>query len=228
MTAAAGSAEDRAAALDALGRLYDVMHRLRSDCPWDAAQTHQSLMTYLIEETAEVVEAVENGSDEQMVEELGDVLLQVFFHAEIAAERGGFSLAEVATGVADKLIARHPYVYAGQAVPGDVWGAWEQRKRVEKQRASAVDGIPDPLSSLARANKVVTRARANGVGLPLADQPIGADEAGQAILDIVARAEAGHVDPDQALRQAARVLEDRVRRAEQGQIEAAPPLDSGV
>jgi len=211
MTAVAEPGDD---ALDELGRLRDVMHRLRSDCPWDAEQTHQSLMTYLIEETAEVVEAVENGSDAQMVEELGDVLLQVFFHAEIATERGAFTLADVARGVADKLIARHPYVYADQAVPADVWGSWERRKRAEKGRASAVDGIPETLSSVARANKVVTRVRSHQVDLGLADQPITSEQAGLAMLEIVARAEAGHIDPDQALRTAVRQLEAAARRAE--------------
>jgi len=205
----------RDAAMTQLGRLYDVMHTLRQRCPWDAAQTHESLMTYLIEETAEVVEAVEDGSDTEMVEELGDLLLQVFFHAEIAAERAAFDLADVAGGVSDKLIARHPYVYAGQGVPEDVWGSWEKRKKAEKHRASAVDGIPEPLSALARAVKVVTRIRSHEVGVALADAPIGEDEVGEAILALVARAQAAHVDPDQALRRAVRALEAQARAAEQ-------------
>ena len=201
-------------ALHQLGRLKAVMHTLRAQCPWDHEQTHTSLMTYLIEETAEVVEAVEASSDEQMVEELGDLLLQVFFHAEIASERGAFTMADVARGVADKLIERHPYVYSDQELPADVWGSWEARKRDEKRRASALDGIPDTLSSLARANKVVTRIRSHHVDLPLADQPITADEAGRAIMDIVARAHGSGIDPDQALRQAVRMVEDRARQAE--------------
>ena len=195
-------------------RLVEVMHTLRARCPWDAEQTHASLMPYLIEETAEVVEAVENASDEQMVEELGDLLIQVVFHAEIAGERGAFTLAEVAQQIADKLIARHPYVYDAQPVPDDVWGSWEKRKRTEKQRRSAVDGIPDTLSSLARANKVVTRIRSHEVAVPLSDDPITAEEAGRAILDIVARAQAGHIDPEQALRQVVRRLETQARQAE--------------
>jgi XTP/dITP diphosphohydrolase len=190
------------------------MHTLRAQCPWDAEQTHESLMTYLIEETCEVVEAVENGCDSQMIEELGDLLLQVFFHAEIAAERQAFTLADVAQHIADKLIARHPYVYADQVVPTDVWGSWEKRKRAEKQRASCVDGIPTTLSSLARANKVVTRIRSHEVDIPLPQNPITAEEAGQAILEIVSRAYTTHVDPEQALRQAVRNLEERAREAE--------------
>jgi XTP/dITP diphosphohydrolase len=197
-----------------LARLAEVMRTLRSGCPWDAQQTHESLMTYLVEETAEVVEAVENGSDEQMVEELGDLLLQVFFHAEIGTERGAFTLAEIARHVADKLIARHPYVYSGEAVPDDVWGSWERRKRAEKARRSAVDGIPDPLSALARANKAVARIRSHKVAVALADDPIAEAEVGPAILAVVARAQAHHIDPDQALRQAVRELEDAARAAE--------------
>jgi len=200
--------------LTQLARLQQVMHTLRAECPWDAEQTHESLMTYLIEETAEVVEAVENGSDEQMLEELGDLLLQVFFHAEIATERGAFTLGDVAGGVSDKLIQRHPYVYADQSVPSDVWGAWEKRKKAEKHRVSAVDGIPEPLSSLARANKVVTRLRSHGVDVPLAADPITEAETGQAILDIVARAQAQHIDPEQAVRRAVRQLETQAREAE--------------
>jgi len=197
-----------------LARLIEVMHTLRRECPWDAEQTHESLMTYLIEETAEVVEAVETGSAEQMAEELGDLLLQVFFHAEIASETGEFTLADVASKVADKLVARHPYIYADQDVPADLYQSWESKKKAEKARRSAVDGIPDPLSALARANKAVTRIRTLDVPVDLPDEPITAEEAGQAILDIAARAHASRIDPDQALRAAVRDLEGRARAAE--------------
>ena len=201
-------------ALAQVGRLIDVMHTLRAQCPWDHEQTHESLMTYLIEETAEVVEAVENNSTAQMVEELGDLLLQVVFHAEIGSEQGEFTLADVAGGVADKLIVRHPYVYADQAVPDDVWGSWEKRKKAEKHRASCVDGIPDPLNTLARANKVVTRIRSHDVGVDMDSTPITPDEVGQALLTIVERAQSCRIDPDQALRAAVRALEAQARAAE--------------
>ena len=201
-------------ALAQVGRLIDVMHTLRAQCPWDHEQTHLSLMTYLIEETAEVVEAVEADSPDQMVEELGDLLLQVVFHAEIAAEQGEFTLADVAGNVADKLIARHPYVYGVEDVPEDVWGSWEKRKKAEKHRASSVDGIPDPLNTLARANKVVTRIRSHGVDVQMDSTPITPEEVGQAILAIVERAQSCHIDPDQALRTAVRSLEAQARAAE--------------
>ncbi|MCL1923498.1 MAG: nucleoside triphosphate pyrophosphohydrolase [Propionibacteriaceae bacterium] len=200
--------------LTQLRRLHEVMHTLREKCPWDHQQTHETLMTYLIEETAEVVEAVEMGDDENLLEELGDLLLQVFFHAEIASERGAFDLGDIAQAISDKLIARHPYIYQDESIPKDVWGSWEKRKREEKNRASSVDGIPDGLSSLARAYKVVTRIRSHDVGLPLADTPISSQEVGEQLLEIVARAHAHNIDPDQALRQAVRRLEVNVRDVE--------------
>ena len=128
--------------VEQLDRLLEVMHALRRGCPWDAGQTHLSLLHYLVEETAEVVDAVETGTDADLREELGDLLLQVVFHCEIASERGAFTIAEVAGQISDKLVARHPYVFCGEAIPDDLNQSWEQRKRAEKSRTSALDGIP--------------------------------------------------------------------------------------
>ncbi len=194
-------------------RLLDVMARLRRDCPWDAEQTHRSLATYLIEETAEVVEAIETADDTHLREELGDLLLQVAFHAQIAAEEGRFDIDDVAAGIADKLIARHPYVFAAGDVPDDLDASWEVRKRAEKGRTSALDGIP-PLNALARSMKVVRRTRALGVPLPLPDAPVTPAEVGEGILALVARAQASGIDADQAVRDAVRALEGRVVEAE--------------
>lgn len=199
-------------------RFIEVMERLRRECPWDAEQTHRSLVTYLVEEAAETVEAIETGSDEDLREELGDLLLQVIFHATIATERGAFTLEDVAREVADKLIARHPYVYADGDVPEDLHATWEQRKRAEKRRTSALDGIPD-MSALSRAAKVLTRAGTHQV--PVADlerptEPISEDELGSSLLDLVRRARASGLDAEQALRGEIRRLEARVRSAEQG------------
>lgn len=195
-----------------LERLRGVMHAMRARCPWDAEQTHRSLAKYLIEESAEAVEAIESGTDADLREELGDVLLQVYFHAEIAAQQGRFTLDDVATGIADKLVHRHPYVFTDAAVPHDLDASWEQRKRAEKGRSSALDGIP-PLDALARAAKVVGRARAHGVPLDLPADPVGVD-VGEQILALVARAQASGIDADQALRDAVRALERSVRDAE--------------
>lgn len=198
-----------------LDRLADVMHAIRQRCPWDAEQTHASLVTYLVEEAAEVVEAIETGSgDDHLAEELGDMLLQVYFHAEIAAEQGRFTLDDVAAGIADKLVARHPYVFTDADVPDDLNASWERRKRAEKGRRSALDGIP-PLATLARASKVVSRTRHHGVDVGLPTEPVTAAEAGDGVLALVARAQASGVDADQAVRAAIRALEASVRAAEQ-------------
>jgi XTP/dITP diphosphohydrolase len=202
-------------ALPELERLVDVMARLRHECPWDAQQTHRSLVQYLVEEAAETVEAIEIGDQDHIREELGDLLLQVIFHAEIASEQAeGFTVEDVARGIADKLISRHPYVFATAAVPADLHYTWEQRKAVEKGRTSALQGIPDQLSALARANKIISRARSRRVALALADDPTTAEEVGSQILALAARAQASGIDPEQALRDAVRGLESRIRTAE--------------
>ena len=140
--------------------LAGVVVRAPGGCPWDAEQTHESLVQYLIEETAETIEAIEAGDEDHLREELGDLLLQVLFHAEIASERAsGFTVEEVAHDIADKLISRHPYVFATAEVPTDLHYTWEQRKAAEKGRTSALQGIPEQLSALARANKIISRAR---------------------------------------------------------------------
>jgi XTP/dITP diphosphohydrolase len=204
-----------AGSLPELERLVAVMSRLRHACPWDAEQTHRSLVQYLIEETAETVEAIESDDPAHLREELGDLLLQVVFHAEIAAEsEPGFTIEDVARGIADKLVARHPYVFATAEVPSDLLYTWEQRKAVEKGRTSVLQGIPEQLSSLARAHKIISRARSSRVELDLPDEPVSPDQVGAELLGLVARAQAQGIDPDQALRDAVRQLEQRVRGAE--------------
>ncbi len=198
-----------------LQRLVSVMARLRQECPWDAQQTHRSLVQYLIEETAETVEAIEGGDQDHLREELGDLLLQVIFHAEIASEQApGFTVEDVARGIADKLISRHPYVFATAEVPIDLHYTWEQRKAAEKGRTSTLQGIPEQLSALARANKIIGKARSRRVELVLPNDPTTAEEVGAQILALAARAHASGIDPEQALRDAVRALEAQVRRAE--------------
>jgi XTP/dITP diphosphohydrolase len=209
--------------LPELERLVSVMARLRQECPWDAQQTHRSLVQYLIEETAETVEAIELADQDHLREELGDLLLQVIFHAEIASERArGFDVEEVARGIADKLISRHPYVFATAEVPVDLHYTWEQHKAAEKGRTSALQGIPEQLSALARANKIIGKARSRRVELVLPDEPTTAEEVGAQILTLAARAQASGIDPEQALRDAVRVLEAQVRHAESARDDAAP------
>jgi XTP/dITP diphosphohydrolase len=209
--------------LPELERLVSVMGRLRQECPWDAQQTHRSLVQYLIEETAETVEAIELADQDHLREELGDLLLQVIFHAEIASEQArGFTVEEVARGIADKLISRHPYVFATAEVPVDLHYTWEQRKAAEKGRTSALQGIPEQLSALGRANKIIGKARSRRVELVLPDEPTTAEEVGAQILTLAARAQASGIDPEQALRDAVRVLEAQVRHAESARDDAGP------
>jgi XTP/dITP diphosphohydrolase len=208
-----------------LERLVEVMSTLRLQCPWDRQQTHRSLVPYLVEETCEVVEAVEGLPGESVAaagpaaahlrEELGDLLLQVVFHAQLASEvDDGFDLEDVAGGISDKLVARHPHVFAAEEVPSDLHGVWEQRKAKEKGRTSALDGIPERLSALSRASKVIGRSRSHRVPLDLPTQEIDAATLGRQIVALVARAQAGGVDAEQAVREAVRELEAEVRSAE--------------
>lgn len=203
-------------------RLVEIMARLRTDCPWDAEQTHRSLVKHLIEETAEVVDAIEAGGsdrnilDDDLREELGDLLLQIYFHAEIASTQDRFGIEDVAGGICDKLVRRHPWVFDGEDDPADMMGTWEAAKRAEKQRRSALEGIAKSLPTLARADKVVSRTRHVRLDVPMADEPITAEQAGRQVLAIVQRAQASGVDADQATRDALRALEGEIRRVEGG------------
>ena len=185
---------------DQLRRLLAVMHALRAGCPWDREQTHVSLLHYLVEETAEVVDAVETGTDDDLREELGDLLLQI-----------AFDIDDVARGISEKLIARHPHVFAGQEAPADLNVVWEQRKKVEKKRDSSLDGIPVSLPVLARANKVIMRARSHDVPLDLPTEPIDEAAVGTELLALASRAQASGIDPEHALRAALRDLESSIR-----------------
>ncbi len=197
-----------------LERLRQVMAQLRADCPWDAEQTHESLLNHLIEEACEVVDAVEAGTDDDLREELGDVLLQVYFHAQIATEECRFTLDDVAATVSDKLVRRHPHVFGDEQVPADMWANWEQRKAAEKGRRSALDGIAESMSAIARAHKVVSRSRSHGVPVELPSEPIDEETVGEQILALVARAQASGIDADAATRKALRRLESTVQAAE--------------
>lgn len=193
------------------------MAQLRQDCPWDKAQTHRSLVPYLVEEAGEVVEAIESGGPADLREELGDLLLQVYFHAEIARQEGHFDIGEVAEGIIDKLVRRHPHVFGGQDVAADLHVVWEEQKRAEKGRTSALQGIPTAVDPLTRGSKVISRAKSHKVPLDLPADEITADQAGQTIIALLARADASGVDVGQAARDAIRGLETEIRKAEREQ-----------
>jgi tetrapyrrole methylase family protein/MazG family protein len=141
-----------------LVRFAELVRTLRERCPWDAEQTHVSLRPYLLEEAYETIEAIDDGDSEHLEEELGDLLFQVFFHAAIGAQEGEFTLADVARGIHDKLVRRHPHVFGGEGGPED----WERLKRAEKGRASAMDGIPKTLPALLYAQEAQRKAAAVG------------------------------------------------------------------
>jgi uncharacterized protein YabN with tetrapyrrole methylase and pyrophosphatase domain len=152
----------------AIEDLLAIMAQLRSPtgCPWDREQDHRTLRYHAVEEVYELMDAIEAGDDQEMAEELGDLLLQVVFHCQLARERGAFDFEEVSRRIADKLIRRHPHVFGeAQARTVDaVWAQWEQIKKAEKQgtrhhRSSALDGIPKRLPALLRAEKLVKKAR---------------------------------------------------------------------
>ena len=152
----------------AITDLLDVMARLRSPkgCPWDREQTHRSLRFHAVEEVYELMDAIEAGDDHEMLEELGDLLLQVIFHCQLARERGAFDFEQVARHIVEKLIRRHPHVFGKVKVKdvAEVWANWEQIKKAEKRgtrhaRPSVLDGIPKHLPALMRAEKLVKKAR---------------------------------------------------------------------
>ncbi|MBV8386282.1 MAG: nucleoside triphosphate pyrophosphohydrolase [Acidimicrobiia bacterium] len=193
-----------------VARFAELVRTLRERCPWDREQTHRTLTRHLLEETYEVLEAIENldepGGVEHLEEELGDLLFQVVFHATLAAEEGSFTLADVATGIHDKLVLRHPHVFGTveAETAGEVMQNWEQIKREEKGRASIMDGIPGDLPSLLYAHKVQRKAASAGVEV----QPVPADElvassdeeVGALLFGVVALARRAGVDPEAALR----------------------------
>jgi XTP/dITP diphosphohydrolase len=205
--------------------LVAVMDRLRSPggCPWDREQTHASLMKYLLEEAYEMVEAIETGDRAHLREELGDVLLQVAFHSRIAEEDPDepWSIDDVAGDIVGKLVRRHPHVFADVHAPtaAHVEANWEQLKAEEKGRSSAAEGVPFGQPALSLAAKLVHRAEKAHltVDVPAPIEPPevpDADSVGELLFAVVALAHAHRVDPEAALRAAARRYRDRIMASE--------------
>ncbi|MBA2954198.1 hypothetical protein GON03_07685 [Nocardioides sp. MAH-18] len=186
---------------ESLLEFLEVMRRLRAECAWKAGQTHRSLARYLLEETHETLEAIDTGDAAHLREELGDLLLQVYFHAVIAEEAGEFTIDDVAADIIEKMRRRNPHVFGGVAggTPQEINEVWESIKAAEKQRAAVTDGLPDTLPALLYADKVLDRL--HRAGTPA--DPDGTD-LGDRLLALVAEARADGVDPEQALRDAVR------------------------
>jgi len=206
--------------------LVAVMSRLRRECPWDAKQTHGTLAPHLLEESYEAIEALESGDPDALREELGDVLLQVMFHAEVASERTdgtGYTIDDVAEGIAAKLVRRHPHVFSDVTVSGadEVKQNWDAIKAAEREAkngapGSALDGVPFGQPALALAAQLQRRAERAGVPSELAGLD-GAEGLGAELFALVARARAAGLDPELELRAAARAYRDQVRAWEQAQ-----------
>ena len=211
--------------------LLSVMATLRSPegCPWDREQDHVTLRNHAVEEVYELMDAIEAGDDHEMVEELGDLLLQVVFHAQMAQERGAFDFNEVARRIVDKLIRRHPHVFGeSDAKTVDaVWAQWEQIKNAEKQgtkheRPSALDGIPTHLPALLRAEKLVKKARKAKL-LPDRDGTVKAQTRAafaRQLFDLTEAAQAKGWSAEELLRAESKRREQTWRRAEKKQKSA--------
>ncbi len=201
-----------------LEELIGTLERLRAPggCAWDRDQTHASLVRYLIEETYELVDAIETGDDAELIEELGDVLYQVVFHSDIAAEQGRFTLEDVAAHMNEKMIGRHPHVFGDRVAetPEAVMEFWDDLKRAEKPtRTSTLDGIPQAMPSLLLADKLIGKA---GL-LPAEGEWQTEQELGASLLAQVVAAKALGFDAERALRGALRELQEQIRREEEAE-----------
>lgn len=216
-------------------RLVQVMRRLRDPddgCPWDLEQDHRSLTGYLVEEAYELIDAIEREHDVDLQEELGDVLLQVVFHAQVARDRGAFAIDDVARGIAEKLLRRHPHVFADTEVAdaGEVQANWDEIKAAEKARDGVFEGVPAAMPGLLLLETLQRKAAKRG--LPGADGDAPADEVaakaaearaaddadareraiGELLTAAVALARDLDVDPEAAARRAGAGFRDRVER----------------
>jgi len=229
-------------------RLIEIMERLRKNCPWDREQTRESIKPFLLEETYEVLEAIDEGEPEKVKEELGDLLFQIIFQCQIAKERGEFTIDDVMEHIANKMISRHPHVFgdANFRTTEEVLRQWEERKREEgKQRESILEGIPKELPALIRAQKVQSRASKIGFdwrdisdvieklneelkefreALEKKDQSEIEDELGDIFFSLVNISRFVGVNPEDALRKTISKFIHRFRYIESKSREIGKPL----
>jgi XTP/dITP diphosphohydrolase len=207
----------------AIQDLIKVMAALRSPegCPWDREQSHLSLRFHAVEEVYELLDAIEAGDDAEMAEELGDLLLQVVFHCQLAADRGAFDFEKVARLITEKLVRRHPHVFGkGDAKTVDaVWAQWEKIKRAEKEgssseRKSALDGIPRHLPALLRAEKLIKKARKAKLVTSEEKHSAGKEAIARELFHLVATAQEHGWSAEELLRTEARKKERQWRKLE--------------
>jgi len=228
---------------DVFGQLVNVMETLRgpSGCPWDREQTHESLKKYLIEETCEVIDAIDDQNSDELRSELGDLLLQIVFHAQLAKEEGVFDIRDVIRGISSKLVRRHPHVFGESQVASaeEVLHRWEEIKAGEKgfeHRTSILDGVPRSLPALLRALEISRRAVSVGFEWPNLDAVVekldeevhelkhelqqghkdrAAEEIGDLLFTLVNVARWLGVNPEDSLRQMIDRFAERFRRIEE-------------
>lgn len=204
--------------VDPLRLSADTMRAVHEKCVWTQQMTHEALLPYLIEEAHELVDAVERGSQDDLREELGDVLWQVLFHSEIAARAGQFSIDDVAQDLADKMIRRHPHVFAGETAqtPEQVLVLWNAAKAAEKrERTSVLDGVARSMPALAYAQKVLGKASSVGVVAPVLPLALESEhDLGVALLALTAMARERGWDAEALLRAEVHRVEDQVRETE--------------
>lgn len=215
-----------------INQLIEIMARLRSPkgCPWDREQDHRSLRWHAVEEVYELLDAIDSEDDHELEEELGDLLLQVVFHCQLARERGVFDFNDVTQNIADKLIRRHPHVFGGLKVKNvdQVWANWEKIKRAEKHgtsraRPSALDGIPKHLPALLRAEKLVKKARRAKLPTRPAQRSLSRARLAQELFALAQYAQTKGWSAEDLLRTETRKQERVWRRLEQkGNSQARP------
>jgi MazG family protein len=208
----------------AIDELLRIMARLRAPdgCPWDREQDHKSLRWHAVEEVYELLDAIDSGDDHEMEEELGDLLLQVVFHCQLAQERGAFNFEKVARHISDKLLRRHPHVFGNIKVKDvdQVWANWEKIKRAEKHgtkhaRPSALDGIPAHLPALLRAEKLMKKARRAKLGIAAPQRGLTRRQLAKALFDLAAYAQSRGWSSEDLLRAQTRKQELAWRKQEE-------------
>ncbi|HKW79245.1 MAG TPA: MazG family protein [Candidatus Limnocylindria bacterium] len=222
--------------LSSVAAVTRIAERLRAPdgCPWDREQTHASLRPHLLEEAYEALEALDSGDLDRLRDELGDLLFQIAIHAQLASEEGAFDISDVARRIGEKLVRRHPHVFAGQAIRGDLLAQWERIKRDEREAGgksdeSILSGVPKDLPALFAAERLQERAARVGIERDRIDLPLDVDDPaflGELLFDLVAAAREKGFDAETALREANERFARRVAAIERHARAEGKPLES--
>lgn len=217
-------ARDPIVDLSSVAAVTRIAERLRAPdgCPWDRQQTHASLRPHLLEEAYEALEALDSGDLDRLRDELGDLLFQIAIHAQLAFEEGAFDMSDVARAIGEKLVRRHPHVFTGTEIQGDLLAQWERIKREERAEKGATEsitsGVPKDLPALFAAERLQERAARVGIDPPRIDLPLDVDDEaflGELLFDLVAAAREKGFDAESALREANKRFVGRVARVEE-------------